>query len=374
MMGKRAQQKRAAKHAKQAKQRTAAASRNTAVFNALAAQMPRLTSMDDYEPMSTPWGDFTDSFATVAEALAAAEEAGGLLSCFAFDDSGEYERGLRRVEDGWRYEVTLYPRGYLRELVKTSWLSAEDRDQAVEQLRLALSEYVPPGLRRPDLEVVQRPSTTSVPRVGWTQSVPVAGLETWEDVRLAEKDLPLFALPPLADGPGGVCDPLPAEIFTLFQAQGLDAHSCAGCGMPVTNRHPHWPDVWVSVENEFGPSCERSLLTGMDSPQRVPHVVDATHARPARRLTGKEQKVQCRHCAAHVTEQHPDWPGVWTEAGGDSSPVCAVVGSGCGDAQSYDLVDCVYPHIPAGGDSPAAAAIAAAQQTGYFHQPRPVLF
>ncbi|MGW0899785.1 hypothetical protein ACWD0G_22860, partial [Streptomyces goshikiensis] len=93
-----------------------------------------------------------------------------------------------------------------------------------------------------------------------------------------------------------------------------------------------------------------------------------------RRLTGKEQKVQCRHCAAHVTEQHPDWPGVWTEAGGDSSPVCAVVGSGCGDAQSYDLVDCVYPHIPADGDSPAAAAITAAKKAGYFFQPRPVLF
>ncbi|MGW2426478.1 hypothetical protein ACWC0C_46165 [Streptomyces sp. NPDC001709] len=34
-----------------------------------------------------------------------------------------------------------------------------------------------------------------------------------------------------------------------------------------------------------------------------------------------------------------------------------MVGSGADDATEYDLVDCVYPHIPAGADSPAAAAI-----------------
>jgi hypothetical protein len=128
------------------------------------------------------------------------------------------------------------------------------------------------------------------------------------------------------------------------------------------------------VENEFGPSCDRSRLSGSEPVQRVPHVVDAAQARPAGRLTGKEQKVQCRHCPAHVTEQHPDWPGVWTEAGGDSSPVCAVVGYGADDATSHDLVDCVYPHVPADGDSPAEAAIAAAKKAGYFFQPRPLLF
>ncbi|MET7519504.1 hypothetical protein ABZS88_40135 [Streptomyces sp. NPDC005480] len=47
-----------------------------------------------------------------------------------------------------------------------------------------------------------------------------------------------------------------------------------------------------------------------------------------------------------------------------------MVGSGCDDDQSYDLVDCVYPHILAGADSPAAAAIAAAKKGGYFFQPR----
>ncbi|MFI1801057.1 hypothetical protein ACH427_27390 [Streptomyces sp. NPDC020379] len=340
-------------------------------FAALAADLPRLASMDDilFGPLATPWGDFTDTYATVADALEAAEEAGGILSCFSFDDSGEYERSLRRDADGWRYEVALYPRQALRELVKTSWLDADDHDHAAEQLRHALAAYVPESLRRPGLEAVQRQSTTSVPRIGWAQSLPVAGMQTWEDVHLAEKQLPLFDLAPLADGPGGMCEPLPEETFALFRAHGLAARACAGCGAPVTDRHPHWPGVLVSVENEFGPVCDRSRLGG-ESPQRVGHVLDAAQARPAGELTGKEQKVQCRHCDAHVTEQHPDWPEVWTEAGGYCRPVCAVAGSGCDDAKEYDLVDCVYPHVPAGGDSPAAAAIAAARQGGYFHQPR----
>ncbi|MFF1405099.1 hypothetical protein [Streptomyces sp. NPDC058294] len=371
-MGKRAQPKRAAKHAKQAKQRTAAASRNAATFTAVAANLPRLTSMDDilFRPLATPWGDFTDTYATVDDALSAAEEAGGVLSCFSFDDSGEYERSLRHGADGWTYEVALYPRGTLRHLVKTSWLDADDQDQAVEQLHRALAVYVPETLRHSELQTVQRPSTTSVPRIGWAQSLPMAGMQTWEDVRLAEKDLPLFALAPFADGPGRSYGPLPEETFALFRAHGLNARNCAGCGAPVTDRHPHWPGVLVSVENEYGPVCDRSRLDG-ESVQRVGHVLDAAQARPAGKLTGKEQKVQCQHCAVHVTEQHPDWPSVWTEAGGYSRPICAVVGSGCSDDLSYDLVDCVYPHVPVGADEgPAAAAITAAKKGCYFFQVR----
>ncbi|KUH35631.1 hypothetical protein ATE80_28045 [Streptomyces kanasensis] len=125
----------------------------------------------------------------------------------------------------------------------------------------------------------------------------------------------------------------------------------------------------VSVENEFGPVCDRSRF-GHKSPKRVGHVLDAAHARAAGKLTGREQKVQCQNCDMHVTEQHPDWPGVWTGATGYHDPVCAVVGSGGNDDESYDLIDCVYPHIPVGSDSPAAAAITVAKNTGYFFQPR----
>jgi hypothetical protein len=51
-----------------------------------------------------------------------------------------------------------------------------------------------------------------------------------------------------------------------------------------------------------------------------------------------------------------------------------VAGSGRDDAQAYDLIDCVYPHIPAHGDSPASEAIAVAKKAGYFFQSRSVLF
>lgn len=251
----------------------------------------------------------------------------------------------------------------------TSWLDADDQDQAAERLRCALAAYVPDGLRHPEIEAVQRPSTTSVPRIGWAQSVPVAGLRTWEDVRLAEKKMALFDLAPFVDGTGPGCITLPEETFALFRTQGLSARACAGCGAPVTDRHPHWPGVLVSVENEFGPACDRSRL-GEESLQRVGHVLDAAHARPAGKLTGKKQKVQCQNCDVHVTEQHPDWPGVWTEVGRYCRPNCAVPGFGADDATQYDLVDCVYPHIPVGADSPAAAAITAAKKTGYCSQPR----
>ncbi|GHE16082.1 hypothetical protein [Streptomyces alanosinicus] len=371
-MGKRAQQKRAAKHAKQAKQRKAAASRSAATFATVAASLPQPTSMDDilFWITATPRGGFADSYATVDDAIVAAEKAGGVLSCFSFDESGEYEQTLRQDADGWRYEVALYPRLGLRELVKTSWLDADDRDQAVQQLRRAMAAYVPESLRHPGLEAVQRPSTTSVPRIGWAQSVPVAGMRAWEDVRLVEQEMGLFDLVPLADGPdGGLCWGLAEEAFALFRAHGLSARACARCSAPVTDRHPHWPGVLVSVENEFGPVCGH-FRPGGESPQRVGHVLDAAQDRPVGKLTGKEQKVRCQHCDVHVTEQHPDWPGVWTESGGSGSPNCAVLGAGADDATEYDLVDCVYPHVPVGADSPAAAAITAAKKVGYFLQPR----
>lgn len=88
-MGKKAQQKRAVKHAKQAKQRKAAASRNAAMSTA-AAQQPPLD--DGFAPSPVPWGDY----ATVADALTAAEDAGGVLSCFVSDDLNVYELSLRR--------------------------------------------------------------------------------------------------------------------------------------------------------------------------------------------------------------------------------------------------------------------------------------
>ncbi len=346
-MGKRAQQKRAAKHAKQAKQRKAAASRSAATFAAVAANLPQLTSMDDilFGPLATPWGDFTDTYATVSDALAAAEEAGGVLSCFSFDDSGEYERSLRHGADGWTYEVALYPRGTLRDLVKTSWLDADDQDQAVEQLHRALAAYVPENLRHPELQSVQRPSTTSVPRTRLGAEPADGG------------DADVGGRAPGGEGPApvhpGSARRRPRPLIRAAARGDLrpvprtrpEGPRLRRLRTPDTDRHPHWPGVLVSVENEYGPVCERSRLEG-ESVQRVGHVLDAL-ARPAGKLTGKEQKVQCQHCSVHVTEQHPDWPGVWTEAGGDCRPICAVVGSGCSDDLSYDLVDCVYPHVPA---------------------------
>lgn len=174
---------------------------------------------------------------------------------------------------------------------------------------------------------MQRPSTTDMPRIGWTQGLPVAGLETWEDVRLVGKDMALFDLAKLADSSGGRCAPT-EEVFALFREHSLAVRDCAGRGAAVTDRHPHWPGLWVSAENESGAVCDRSRLDWKESLQQIPHVVHLDQARPAGRLTGKEQTVQCRHCDAHVTGQHPDWPDVWVEATGYNTPVCAVLGSG----------------------------------------------
>lgn len=370
-MRKRAQQKRAAKHAKQAKQRTAAASRNAAPFTAVAANLPRLTSMDDilFGPLATPWGDFADTYATVADALAAAEEAGGVLSCFSFDDSGEYERSLRHGADGWTYEVALYPRGTLRELAKTSWLDADDQDQAVEQLTAPSPRTCPRTCATPDFRPCSGPRTRACRASAGRRACRWPGCRRGRMCAWRRRTClcsPWRRSPTAPAAHTGRCPRRPSPC----SARGLSARDCAGCGAPVTDRHPHWPGVLVSVENEYGPVCDRSRLEG-ESVQRVGHLLDAAQARPAGKLTGKEQKVRCQHCAVHVTEQHPDWPGVWTEAGGYSRPICAVVGSGCSDDLSYDLVDCVYPHVPVGADEgPAAAAVTAAKKGGYFFQPR----
>ncbi|MFF0506300.1 hypothetical protein ACFYUH_22215 [Streptomyces fimicarius] len=101
-------------------------------------------------------------------------------------------------------------------------------------------------------------STTDVPRVGWAQSLPVTGLEAWENVQLAEKGLTLVDLTPLADRAPERCVSPSEETFTLFRGHGLVARECAGRGAAATDRHSHWPGLWVSAEQEFGPSCSRS--------------------------------------------------------------------------------------------------------------------
>ncbi|MBD0675653.1 hypothetical protein [Streptomyces sp. CBMA156] len=370
-MGKKAQRKRSVKAVKEFKHVWSPAPSVAAAVDAVAAQVRAAAMTKGWAALGTPWDSFTKRYPTVADAIAAAEDTGA-LTCFAVDDWGEYERGVRRGPDGWSYEVTLYPCAQLRDLVKTCWLSADDRDQAVEQLRRALEGYVPAALRRPEIEVVHRPSTTVMPRIGWTQRLPVTGLETWEDVHLAEKDLPLHDLATAAagdlDGQRYTSTVL-ARTVALFRSHGLSAQACAGCGMAVTDRHPHWPGVWTAVDREFGPTCDRSRLARTESEQRVGHVVEEADARPAQALTGQEPTVVCRNCGAQVSDQHPDWPGTWAGAGRHSDPVCAVAGSmGGDDAGEYDLLDCVYPHVPEGADSPAAAAIAAARQARYFLQ------
>ncbi|MFD9794203.1 hypothetical protein ACFWXK_25005 [Streptomyces sp. NPDC059070] len=49
-------------------------------FTTAAASLPQLTWMDDIllGPMATPWGDFTETHATVDDAIAAAKRAWGL--------------------------------------------------------------------------------------------------------------------------------------------------------------------------------------------------------------------------------------------------------------------------------------------------------
>ncbi|MFJ9167300.1 hypothetical protein ACIRN5_23355, partial [Lysinibacillus fusiformis] len=234
-MGKSAQRKRLGK-IKGWKQQQGSARPAAPAVGAVVAQVRMATAAMDFGPMDTPWDAFTGTYPTVADAIAAAEDTGA-LTCFAFDEWGEYERGVRRGPNGWFYEVTLYPRMMLRQLVKACWLNAVDRDQAVEQLRRALAEYVPEALRRPEIEVVHRPSTTTVPRIGWTQCLSAAGLETWEDVHLVEKELPLHDLATVAEGqPDGqrYASTVSEQTFALFRSHGLAAPACAGWGLAGT--------------------------------------------------------------------------------------------------------------------------------------------
>ncbi|MER7763806.1 hypothetical protein [Streptomyces sp. NPDC097619] len=354
-----------AKYAKQAKQRRAAAARHAAVFSEiLRGDRERAATVIGSGPRassSTPWSDFIDAHPTVADAVAVAEGAGGVISCFSVDDSGEFERSLRREPDGWRYEVVLYPWISLRDLVKACWLNAEDRDQAVEQLRRALAADVPEELRHPEVETVVRTSTSQVPRIGWAQSLSSEGLVTWEDVALAEKGMSLFGLAPYA------CETevLSEARFALFREHGLIAQACAGCGAAVSERHPHWPGVLVAMDHEYGPVCDRSLLEG-ESWQQVGHVLDVARARPASKATGTERKTRCRHCEREITDQHPDWPGIWSTVDRYRSPICAVVGSGGSEDQVYDLIDCVYPHAAVDEDCPVDSAVTRARDIGYY--------
>jgi len=308
-----------------------------------------------------PWDDFMARHPRVADAIAAADPKP--LVHFVFDDAGPQEIVIRRTDQGPVVDWILYPWLEVRTFVSTCWLNEPDAALAEKTLSATLGALVPERLRDAGVSVVRRASGSVLPRLGWGQTVSLAGLDCWSEVRGAVVELALFDLIDLA-GSYGDYGAAQSEVLEAFQANGAALVMCASCRQPITDRHPQWPGTWVTMEHEFGPAC--------DGPQRgkTPH-----HPDPSLIVGGGQQAacdaeslptVGCQQCRAPITDQHPWWNGLWVSTVGHGGPVCGVIGSSLPDGDAYDLVDCVYPHRPPGATGPGVDAARTAVAGGYM--------
>lgn len=47
----------------------------------------------------------------------------------------------------------------------------------------------------------------------------------------------------------------PTGLVRLLRQHGIPAVLCAGCGSPITNRHPRWTGIWVTPDCDSAPLC-----------------------------------------------------------------------------------------------------------------------
>jgi hypothetical protein len=134
----------------------------------------------------------------------------------------------------------------------TVLLNNPDRPRMADILRDLLWELLPVAARGEHIEAIQEPSKGTLPRFGYRITVRAGDLEEWGDLRGRLEDLST----PLLDAIDGssLAD---VETDALFRASGFAVVRCQLCGIYLTNRHPVWPGVWITLDTEFGPVCLR---------------------------------------------------------------------------------------------------------------------
>ncbi|MEW2574797.1 hypothetical protein [Streptomyces syringium] len=107
-----------------------------------------------------------------------------------------------------------------------------------------------------------------MPLFGWRVLHPVGPETTWDDTVDAAAWNSSLTMSSWPDHYDHVPALQPARLARLLRDHGVPAVLCAGCGAPITDRHPRWTGIWTTPDSESGPVCG-DRHAGPDAPDPV---------------------------------------------------------------------------------------------------------
>jgi hypothetical protein len=127
------------------------------------------------------------------------------------------------------------------------------------------------------------PHGPGLPVFGWRIVHPVSPETTWDDT----VDTATWNTSMTMSGWTGeyehISELQQSGFAQLLRRHGVPALLCAGCGYPITDRHPRWPGIWITPDSEIGPLCTDGEA-GVGTPEpRLGYLTDDDFGLPHRR-------------------------------------------------------------------------------------------
>ncbi len=173
-------------------------------------------------------------------------------------DDGYSLRRLVRTDTGMVFRETIVPDSDVRDLISTVLLNHQGSSRAESAVEDFLLETIPPGVPQDQVQVVRLPTgdDAQIVQFGYQYDIDVRHLQQWDELGVVlEAFLPLIR--ECLDSSG---TEVTARTFADLRTRGLRVVQCERCEQPLTDGHPDWKGVWVSLGDLGGPSCERSML------------------------------------------------------------------------------------------------------------------
>jgi hypothetical protein len=209
-----------------------------------------------------PLSHFESAYPTVAAAGAAA--AAGKVVTVVFGTIADARLSVHVAGGGTSIRCTAFPGMGVRDLLVTAVLNHPDPALAVEGVASALAEHLGTFGDFPGVTVVSEPTGGLVPRFGWQADVDVSALQSWDDFWALHHRGPMGRVCGLA-GWEGAAGEVTDRVTDIFRRHGLTVVRCRTCRHPLTNGHPMWPGVWISVDPDVGPVCRpQKYQAGLD--------------------------------------------------------------------------------------------------------------
>lgn len=171
-------------------------------------------------------------------------------------------------------EQAVFVGGFLEQILLCAWHQAGEpgRDAyesgvltALDDLHATLRPILEAEVRdvRPDYHAAvlrsfrEEPERhgPGMPVFGWRVLHPVSPETTWEDTVDAAAWNSSLTMSSWPDHYDHVPALQPTRLAQLLRDHGVPAVLCAGCGNPLTDRHPRWAGVWITPDSDFGPVC-----------------------------------------------------------------------------------------------------------------------